>query len=160
MVDTPPPLPHLPGRRNSEHTGAMSSAELQTIIDAAWDARETVNATTAGATREAVEAALDGLDGGKLRVAEKIDGKWQVHQWLKKAVLLSFRLTEFCADGGDRAVRRCVDKVSLKFAGWGANRFREAGFRAVPGAVVRRSAFVAPGVVLMPCLRQCRRLCR
>jgi 2,3,4,5-tetrahydropyridine-2-carboxylate N-succinyltransferase len=128
----------------------MNSAELQTIIDAAWEARETVNAATSGAIRQAVEAALDGLDGGKLRVAEKLDGKWQVNQWLKKAVLLSFRLNDMSAIAGGPGGSGWWDKVPAKFSGWDAARFREAGFRAVPNCVVRRSAFVAPGVVLMP----------
>jgi 2,3,4,5-tetrahydropyridine-2,6-dicarboxylate N-succinyltransferase len=105
---------------------------------------------SAGDDRLAVEAALDALDRGAERVAEPRDGGWAVNEWLKKAVLLSFRLADSKvmpnAGGGGPA----YDKVPLKFEGWGENRFREAGFRAVPGAVVRRSAYVAPGVVLMP----------
>jgi 2,3,4,5-tetrahydropyridine-2,6-dicarboxylate N-succinyltransferase len=100
--------------------------------------------------RDAVAAALDGLDRGLLRVAEKIDGRWQVNQWLKKAVLLSFRLNDMAAIEGGPGGAAWWDKVPSKFAGWDAQRFREAGFRAVPGAIVRRSAYVAPGVVLMP----------
>jgi 2,3,4,5-tetrahydropyridine-2,6-dicarboxylate N-succinyltransferase len=117
------------------------TAELSRAIEQAWDARDTLNPATKGEPRDAVEAALNGLDEGRFRVAEKIDGQWQVHQWLKKAVLLSFR-----APGG----ATWWDKVDSKFAGWGENRFRAAGFRAVPDAVVRRSAFIAKGVVLMP----------
>jgi 2,3,4,5-tetrahydropyridine-2,6-dicarboxylate N-succinyltransferase len=96
-----------------------------------------------------VEAALDALDSGQVRVAEKSDAGWQVNQWLKKAVLMSFRLTDSSPMEGPGGAP-VWDKVPMKFAGWGENRFREAGFRAVPGAVVRRSAFIAPGAVLMP----------
>ena len=123
---------------------------LQAPIEALWDQRETLSPATQGAARECVDAALNLLDEGKARVAAPdAGGGWVVHQWLKKAVLLSFRLTDSAPvpGPGDAAA---FDKVPLKFAGWGANRFREAGFRAVPGAVVRRSAFIAPGVVLMP----------
>ncbi len=128
----------------------MDDTALRHAVEALWDGRETVSAATAGPGREAVEAALDGLDCGRLRVASPsfplAEGGWTVHEWLKKAVLLSFRLRDSAAmEGG------AWDKVPLKTAGWGANRFREAGFRAVPGAVVRRSAYIAPGVVLMPC---------
>ena len=122
-----------------------SASDLATTIDAAWEQREQLSAATTGAVRNAVEAALDGLDRGEFRVAEKRDGAWAVNQWLKKAVLLSFRLADSAPMAGG------YDKVPLKWAGWGANRFAEAGFRAVPGAVVRRSAYIAPGVVLMPC---------
>jgi 2,3,4,5-tetrahydropyridine-2-carboxylate N-succinyltransferase len=129
----------------------MSHAELQKTIDAAFEARNDVGPATKGAVRDAVEAALDLLDRGAARVAEKRpDGTWQVNQWLKKAVLLSFRLNDMSviAGGPGRAV--WWDKVASKFDGWGDAQFREAGFRAVPGSIVRRSAFVAPGVVLMP----------
>ncbi len=123
----------------------MDDTSLQHTIDALWDARDTLSAATTGAPREAVEAALESLDSGRLRVASPGNGGWTVHEWLKKAVLLSFRLHDSAAmEGG------AWDKVPLKTAGWGANRFREAGFRAVPGSVVRRSAYIAPGVVLMP----------
>jgi 2,3,4,5-tetrahydropyridine-2-carboxylate N-succinyltransferase len=121
--------------------------DLARTIDAAWEARDTVNTGTRGAVRDAVESALAGLDEGRLRVAEKDSGGWRVNQWLKKAVLLSFRLAD---SAPMETASGAYDKVPLKFAGWGANRFREAGFRAVPGAVVRRSAYIAPGVVLMP----------
>jgi len=126
----------------------MSSADLARTIDAAWETRDAVTSATKGAVREAVEAALDDLDGGKLRVAEKQSGGgWAVHQWLKKAVLLSFRLRD---SAPMQISTGAYDKVPLKFEGWGANRFRDAGFRAVPGAIVRRSAYIGPNVVLMP----------
>ena len=105
--------------------------------------------STKGAARDAVEAALDALDSGQVRVAEKGEAGWQVNQWLKKAVLMSFRLTNSAPMEGPGGAP-VWDKVPMKFAGWGENRFKEAGFRAVPGAVVRRSAFIAPGAVLMP----------
>ena len=128
----------------------MSFAAIEKTIDAAWEARDGVNLQTKGDIRDAVEAALDALDAGALRVAQKIDGKWVVNQWLKKAVLLSFRLTDnaIIANGPGDGV--WFDKVPSKFAGWDDARFRAAGFRAVPNCVVRRSAHIAPGVVLMP----------
>ena len=123
-------------------------AELQAIIEQGWDAREGLTAGDKAVTA-AVEAAIAGLDEGRFRVAERdAGGQWQVNQWLKKAVLLSFRLTANAPAEGVGAP--AYDKVPLKTAGWGANRFSEAGFRMVPGAVVRRGAYVAPGVVLMP----------
>jgi 2,3,4,5-tetrahydropyridine-2-carboxylate N-succinyltransferase len=125
----------------------MESQRLQAAIDAAWDKRDSITSATKGALRESVEAALEGLDAGKYRVAEKLDGKWVTHQWLKKAVLLSFRLRD---SAPMETAAGAYDKVPLKFAGWGENRFREAGFRAVPGNVVRHSAYIAPGVILMP----------
>ena len=128
----------------------MSPHALIPTIDAAWEARDTMTPATTGAVRDAVEAALAGLDEGSLRVAEKIDGHWVVHQWLKKAVLLSFRLTETAPIPGGPGGGSWYDKVPTKFDGWDEPRFRAAGFRAVPGAVVRRSAYIAPGVVLMP----------
>ena len=118
------------------------------IIDQAWKQRESLNVSTKGEVREAVEAALDGLDAGRWRVAEKQDGEWRVNQWLKKAVLLSFRLNDMKLIEGNPG--RWWDKVESKFAGWNEARFRAAGFRAVPGAVVRRTAYIAKGVVLMP----------
>ncbi|MDE2517610.1 MAG: 2,3,4,5-tetrahydropyridine-2,6-dicarboxylate N-succinyltransferase [Rhodospirillales bacterium] len=127
----------------------MTDASLQTAIETLWETRETLNASTRGAPRDAVEAALDALDSGAARVAEPTAQGWHVHQWLKKAVLLSFRLVDSTPMEG-AAGAPVFDKVPLKFAGWGENRFREAGFRAVPGAVVRRSAYIAPGAVLMP----------
>ncbi len=127
----------------------MSQHSLQQPIEHLWEQRESLSAATQGAARDAVEAALNALDSGEVRVAEKTDAGWQVNQWLKKAVLLSFRLSDsvLMEGPGGAAV---WDKVPMKFAGWGENRFREAGFRAVPGAVVRRSAYIAPGAVLMP----------
>ncbi len=124
--------------------------ELETVIDAAWEARDKIGAATTGPVREAVDAALSLLDAGKLRVAEKIDGKWRVNQWLKKAVLLSFRLNDNATIAGGPGGAPWWDKIPAKFAGWDAPQFRDAGFRAVPGSVVRRSAYIAPGVVLMP----------
>jgi len=125
-------------------------SELARSIETAWEGREALSVTSKGEARDAVETALAGLDDGSLRVAEKIDGAWQVHQWLKKAVLLSFRLNDMkiIADAPGGAV--WWDKVDSKFLGWDEARFRSAGFRAVPGAIVRRSAFIAKGVVLMP----------
>ena len=123
---------------------------IEAVIDAGWNARDGVNPGTQGELRDAVEAALVGLDDGSYRVAEPADGGWHVHQWLKKAVLLSFRLNDNVLVGGGPGESRWWDKVPSKFDGWDENRFRAAGFRAVPGAVVRRGAFVAPGAVLMP----------
>jgi len=127
------------------------TTDLQSTIDAAWDARDTLGLTTTGAVREAVETALAGLDDGSLRVAQRAaDGTWQVNQWLKKAVLLSFRLNDMELIEGGPGGARWWDKVPSKFAGWGENRFRDAGFRAVPGSIVRRGAFISKGAVLMP----------
>jgi len=128
----------------------MDDSELQRLIDDAWEARERLSPSTQGEVRDAVEAALDALDAGRLRVAEKVGGEWRVHQWLKKAVLLSFRLNDMEEISGAPGDASWWDKVDSKFKGWSANRFRAAGFRAVPGAIVRRSAFIAKGVVLMP----------
>jgi len=127
------------------------SKELEQTINDAFDKRDGIGPSIKGAVREAVEAALDLLDAGKARVAERgSDGKWTVNQWLKKAVLLSFRLNDMTMIGGGPGKASWWDKVPSKFDGWGENRFRDAGFRAVPGSVVRRSAYIAPGVVLMP----------
>ena len=124
--------------------------QLSAIIDAAWDARDDINSATQGETRDAVQTALAGLDDGSLRVAEKRDGEWQVNQWLKKAVLLSFRLNDNIVVDGGASGAPAYDKVPSKFAGWGADRFREAGFRVVPGAVARHGSHIAKNVVLMP----------
>ncbi len=124
--------------------------QLSAIIGAAWDARDTVNSATRGEIFDAVEAALAGLDDGSFRVAEKLDGEWQVNQWLKKAVLLSFRLNDNVVVPDGAAGAPAYDKVPSKFAGWGENRFRDAGFRVVPGAVARRGSHIAKNVVLMP----------
>src|SRR5215469_12524488 len=129
----------------------MDISRLQATIDAAWDARERLDAKTKAAARKAGIAALDGLDTGALRVAHKRDGRWHVEEWLKKAVLLSFRLTDMLPIAGGPGGAKWWDKVPSKFAGWSAAKFKKAGFRAVPGAVVRHSAYIAPGVVLMPC---------
>jgi 2,3,4,5-tetrahydropyridine-2-carboxylate N-succinyltransferase len=127
----------------------MSVSSLQQPIDDLWERRETLSSATGGAPRAMVDAALDALDSGAVRVAEPTASGWQVNQWLKKAVLLSFRLTDSQPMEGPGGAP-VWDKVPMKFAGWGENRFKEAGFRAVPGAVVRRSAYIAPGAVLMP----------
>ncbi|MFP5395258.1 MAG: 2,3,4,5-tetrahydropyridine-2,6-dicarboxylate N-succinyltransferase [Alphaproteobacteria bacterium] len=126
------------------------SADLANAIEQAWEARDGVTPAS-GDVREIVEAALELLDSGKARVAEP-DGKggWQVNQWLKKAVLLSFRLNDNVVIDGGAAGAPAFDKVPSKFAGWGENRFREAGFRVVPGAVVRRGSHIGKGVILMP----------
>ncbi|MBR0651154.1 2,3,4,5-tetrahydropyridine-2,6-dicarboxylate N-succinyltransferase [Roseomonas terrae] len=126
----------------------MDHSALQSRIETLWQNRDRVNPGTGGADRQAIEDALEMLDSGKARVAQS-DGKgnWQVNQWLKQSVLLSFRLVDSAPM--DTAAG-AYDKVPLKFADWGENRFREAGFRAVPGAVVRRSAYIAKNVVLMP----------
>jgi 2,3,4,5-tetrahydropyridine-2-carboxylate N-succinyltransferase len=128
---------------------------LQTIIEAAFEDRANINAGTQGEIREAVKATLNLLDAGKLRVAEKIEGvsgpaSWKVNQWLKKAVLLSFRLNDMTVIGGGPGGATWWDKIPSKFAGWGAEQHAAAGFRSVPNCVVRHSAYIAPGVVLMP----------
>jgi len=127
----------------------MDIAALQSRIEALWQERDKVSPLTGGADRAAIEAALEALDSGRLRVAEPDGaGGWRVNQWLKQAVLLSFRLM----DSKPMATAAgAYDKVPLKFEGWDEARFREAGFRVVPGAVVRRSAYIARNVVLMPC---------
>ena len=127
----------------------MTETSLQSTIEQLWETRDQLKPSTTGAPRDAVEQALALLESGKQRVAEPTPQGWVVNEWLKKAVLLSFRLYDSApmpgAGGSD-----VWDKVGMLTAGWGENRFREAGFRMVPGAVVRRSAFIAPGVVLMP----------
>jgi len=126
------------------------TTEIASTIDNAWERRAEVSTATTGSIRDAVEAALGLLDSGKARVAEKVGGEWQVHQWLKKAVLLSFRLNEMAAIAGGPGGAQWWDKVPSKFLGWSEAQFRAAGFRAVPGAIVRRGAYLAKGVVLMP----------
>lgn len=128
----------------------MSYAALETAIDAAWEAREMLSPATTGEARDAVEATLEALDKGALRVAEKRGEDWHVNQWAKKAVLLSFRLTDMQTIGGGNGQATWWDKVPSKFDGWGDVQWREAGFRAVPGSIVRRSAFIGKNVVLMP----------
>jgi 2,3,4,5-tetrahydropyridine-2-carboxylate N-succinyltransferase len=129
----------------------MSNAHLETAIDAAWEARDQITPATGGETRDAIEATLTALDSGMLRVAERLEsGDWHVNQWAKKAVLLSFRLNDMAQISGGNGGTSWWDKVPSKFDGWGAEEWRAAGFRAVPGSIVRRSAYIAPGVVLMP----------
>lgn len=125
--------------------------DLQSTIDKAWDNREAISSSTKGAEREAVEQALALLDSGAVRVATPSDDGWVVHRWLKKAVLLSFRLNAMQVIKGGCAGSNAYDKVQSKFASWGKEEFSKAGFRAVPGAIVRQSAFIAPKAVLMPC---------
>ena len=128
----------------------MADAALEKTINDAWEARAEVSIATKGAVREAVDSALELLDSGKARVAERVSaGSWTVNQWLKKAVLLSFRLNDNSVIEGPGGTT-WWDKVQSKFAGWGENRFRDAGFRAVPGSIVRRSAFIAKNAILMP----------
>jgi len=130
---------------------ANDLASLEKSIEAAFDNRDNVNTSTRGEIRDAVETALNLLDSGKVRVAERgADGNWTVNQWLKKAVLLSFRLNDMKIVEGGSGAATWRDKVPSKFEGWGENRFREAGFRAVPNAVVRHSAYIAPNAILMP----------
>jgi 2,3,4,5-tetrahydropyridine-2-carboxylate N-succinyltransferase len=124
--------------------------DLQTTIEQAWEGRDKINLETKGAVRDTVTAALDLLDSGKARVAEKQADGWHVNQWLKKAVLLSFRLNDMTPIPGGPGKATWWDKVPSKFDGWGESEWRAAGFRAVPNCTVRRSAYIAPGVILMP----------
>jgi 2,3,4,5-tetrahydropyridine-2-carboxylate N-succinyltransferase len=129
----------------------MATSNIQTTIEAAFEDRVSISPETIGPAREAIESALEGLDAGTLRVAEKQGADWIVNQWLKMAVLLSFRLYDMSTiSGGPGGNTPWFDKVSSKFADWDDARFRTAGFRAVPSCVVRRSAYIAPGVILMP----------
>jgi 2,3,4,5-tetrahydropyridine-2-carboxylate N-succinyltransferase len=133
----------------------MSHDALKSAIEAAWETRDTLKIGTTGPVRDAVESALELLDSGNARVAEKGADGWTVNQWLKKAVLLSFRLNDnhivpFQKSGTYASRAHGYDKVPLKFADWSADQFKAAGFRAVPGSIVRRSAYIAPGVILMP----------
>jgi 2,3,4,5-tetrahydropyridine-2-carboxylate N-succinyltransferase len=126
------------------------SPDCERIINQAWEGRDGIGAETKGEVRQAVDSALAALDSGEARIAEKLDGEWTVHQWLKKAVLLSFRLNPMELIAGAPGGAHWWDKVPSKFAGWGEKEFAAAGFRAVPGSIVRRGAFVATGAVLMP----------
>jgi 2,3,4,5-tetrahydropyridine-2-carboxylate N-succinyltransferase len=131
------------------------SKQLEAAIDAAWEKRDGINSATKGEVRDAVEAAIAGLDDGSFRTAQKFGDEWVVNQWLKKAVLLSFRLYDSVPmDGGasfpGMGAAPWFDKVPLKTTGWKADRFAKAGFRAVPGSIVRRGSYIAPSVVLMP----------
>jgi len=123
---------------------------LETTIEALWEDRDSLSPATSGAARDAVNAALELLDSGTRRVAEKLDGQWTVNQWLKKAVLLSFRINDMETIAGGGGGSHWWDKVPSKFDGWSETRFREAGFRAVPGSIVRRGAHIGRNVVLMP----------
>ncbi len=130
----------------------MSHSELEAAIEAAWERRETVSPDTGGEVREAIETALNALDSGRLRVAERRDnGVWIVNQWAKKAVMLGFRIRDMEPQSGGPQDSFWWDKVDSKFVGWTPADWEKAGFRAVPNCIVRRSAYVAPGVVLMPC---------
>ena len=129
----------------------MNTSSLETSIDNAWEQRDSINVNTKGEARDAVNAALEAMDKGEQRVAEKRPEGWHVNQWLKRAVRLSFRLNDMTAiPGGPGQAGTWYDKVVSKFEGWGDNQFRAAGFRAVPNCIVRRSAYIAPNVVLMP----------
>jgi 2,3,4,5-tetrahydropyridine-2-carboxylate N-succinyltransferase len=130
--------------------GGERVSDLEKTIEQAWEERDGLNSATKGPVRDAVEAALNALDDGTMRVAEKQGEEWVVNQWLKKAVLLSFRLNDMAQMPGGSGGSTWWDKVPLKTAGWGDNRFAEAGFRAVPGSIVRRGAFIGKGAVLMP----------
>ena len=129
----------------------MSDGTMQAAIDRAWEDRAAIGPGTKGEARDAIEAALNALDRGEVRVAEKVNGAWHVNQWCKKAVLLSFRLADSAPVSGGPDGASWYDKVPSKFEGWDAARFAEAGFRAVPNCAVRHSAYIAPGAVLMPC---------
>jgi len=129
----------------------MPNSQLESVIDAAWEIRDTITPATTGEIRDAIEETLNALDRGHLRVAQlQENGVWKVNQWAKKAVLLGFRLKDMEAQSGGPQDSDWWDKVDSKFKGWGENQWRAAGFRAVPNAVVRHSAHIAPGVVLMP----------
>ncbi|MFN7223930.1 MAG: 2,3,4,5-tetrahydropyridine-2,6-dicarboxylate N-succinyltransferase [Paracoccaceae bacterium] len=128
----------------------MSNAALETAIEAAWEARDSITPATKGEARDAVEATLAALGAGKLRVAERRGADWHVNQWAKKAVLLGFRLQDMGLQSGGPQGSSWWDKVDSKFDGWGEDQFRAAGFRAVPNCIVRKSAHIAKGVVLMP----------
>ncbi len=125
-------------------------ANLSGAIEAAWDARDGLNPASTGAHRDAVDAVLAALDAGAVRAADKVDGAWRANEWVKKAILLSFRLNDNAIIEGGPGGAVWWDKVPSKFAGWDEARFRAAGFRAVPGAIVRKSAFIAKGAVLLP----------
>ena len=129
----------------------MDHSELEARIEEAWESRETISPDTSGPVRDAVESVLETLDSGELRVAEPFGNDWKVNQWAKKAVLLGFRLKDMEPHRGGPQDSTWWDKVDSKFRGWGPGEWKQAGFRAVPNCIVRYSAHVAPGVVLMPC---------
>ena len=135
---------------NADTPGMTDHTQLEAAVDAAWEARDRMSPATRGEARGAVEATLSALDDGSLRVAEKLDGAWTVRQWAKKAVLLSFRLSDNTLMGHADAPGPWWDKVPGKFSGWGEAEFRAAGFRAVPGAIARRGAFIGRNAVIMP----------
>ena len=128
----------------------MSHSAIQKIVEDAWEPRDSISSSTKGEVRSAVDYALSLLDSGKVRVAEKKDGQWFVNQWLKKAVLLSFRLHDMEMIPGGPAGSFYWDKVQPKFKGWTEADFKKGGFRVLPGAIVRKSAYIAPGAVLLP----------
>ena len=129
----------------------MSNSQLETAIEAAWDFRDQITPQTTGEQREAIEDTLNALDSGKLRVAARQEnGAWHVNQWVKKAVLLGFRIKDMEIQEGGPQASGWWDKVDSKFKDWGDDQWRSAGFRAVPNCIVRKSAFIASGVVLMP----------
>jgi 2,3,4,5-tetrahydropyridine-2,6-dicarboxylate N-succinyltransferase len=150
LPDCAKPRAWIEGRKSSPGEITMSYAALEAAIEAAWEGREGISPATKGEVRDAIEATLTALDGGALRVAEKRGNDWHVNQWAKKAVLLSFRLTDMYEISGSNGGSNWWDKVPSKWQGWGENQWRAAGFRAVPGSIVRRSAYIAKGVVLMP----------
>ncbi len=130
---------------------SQTHADLERAIETAWEERDAITPQTGGETRAAIETTLDALDGGTLRVAERgADGVWHVNQWAKKAVLLGFRIQDMGVQSGGPQDGGWWDKVDSKFKGWTERDWRDAGFRAVPNCVVRRSAYIAPGAVLMP----------
>ena len=128
----------------------MSNDALEAAIESAWENRDQITSATTGEAREAIEATLEALDNGTLRVAEKRGNDWHVNQWAKKAVMLGFRIKDMEIQEGGPQGGGWWDKVDSKFKGWGENRWKDAGFRAVPSCVVRKSAFIAKGAVLMP----------
>lgn len=123
---------------------------LERIIDSAWEKRDSLNDSTRGEIREAVEHTMNALDKGALRVAKKQDDEWKINQWVKKAILLSFRLNPMERIEGGPGNSGWYDKVTPKWQGWSDKEFKSAGFRAVPGSFVRRSAYIAKNVILMP----------
>ncbi|MBC7477119.1 MAG: 2,3,4,5-tetrahydropyridine-2,6-dicarboxylate N-succinyltransferase [Pseudorhodobacter sp.] len=132
------------------YTAPHPYADLERVVEEAWEARDAVTAATGGEVRDAVDATLEALGTGALRVAEKRGNDWHVNQWAKKAVLLSFRLQDMEVIAGGNGTATWWDKVPSKFEGWGETQWREAGFRAVPGSIVRRSAYIGRNVILMP----------
>ena len=123
---------------------------MKNIIESAWENRDNINTATKGEVRDAVEQVIASLDNGNLRVAEKVGADWQINQWVKKAILLSFRLNDMGLMSNAPANSSWFDKVPFKFQGWGEEEFRNAKFRALPGSFVRKGAYIAPSVVLMP----------